>query len=59
MLALGDTPIAKLPNLPSNHQPNFAPDPESTLREVYVHSLLAALAYLPAAEAVRRLHEDQ
>ena len=30
--APGDTTIAKLPHLPSNHQSNFAPDPESTLR---------------------------
>lgn len=52
--ALGDTPIAKLPNLPSNHQPNFAPDPEPTLRGGVRAFTSAALAYLPAAEAVQK-----
>lgn len=47
--APGDSFITKLAHLPSNHQPNFAPQPESTLR-VGVRALTsAALAYLPAA----------
>jgi hippurate hydrolase len=47
--APGDTIIAKLPYLPSNHQSNFAPDPKPTLR-VGVYALTsAALAYLPAS----------
>jgi amidohydrolase len=47
--APGDSLMAKIPYLPSNHQPNFAPDPEPTLR-VGVYALTsAALAYLPAA----------
>jgi hippurate hydrolase len=47
--APGDTPIGKLPYLPSNHQSNFLPDPEPTLR-VGVRALTsAALAYLPPA----------
>ena len=29
--APGDSLMAKIPYLPSNHQPNFAPDPEPTL----------------------------
>jgi amidohydrolase len=46
--APGNNLMAKLPYLPSNHQPNFAPDPEPTLR-VGVYALTsAALAYLPA-----------
>jgi hypothetical protein len=45
-----DTHIG-LPYLPSNHQSNFAPEPEPILR-VGVKALTpAALAYLPAAEA--------
>jgi hippurate hydrolase len=52
--APGDTPIDKLPYLPSNHQSNFLPDPEPTLR-VGVRALTsAALAYLPAAEATHK-----
>jgi hippurate hydrolase len=47
--APGDRLMAKMPYLPSNHQSNFAPDPEPTLR-VGVYALTsAALAYLPAA----------
>jgi hippurate hydrolase len=47
--APGDSLMAKMPYLPSNHQSNFAPDPEPTLR-VGVYALTsAALAYLPAA----------
>lgn len=47
--APGDSFITKLAHLPSNHQPNFAPQPESTLG-VGVRALTsAALAYLPAA----------
>ena len=46
--APGDSLMAKMPYLPSNHQSNFAPDPEPTLR-VGVYALTsAALAYLPA-----------
>jgi hippurate hydrolase len=46
--APGDSLMTKMPYLPSNHQSNFAPDPESTLR-VGVYALTsAALAYLPA-----------
>ncbi len=46
--APGNSLMAKLPYIPSNHQPNFAPDPEPTLR-VGVYALTsAALAYLPA-----------
>ena len=29
--APGDNLMSKMPHLPSNHQSNFAPDPESTL----------------------------
>ncbi len=46
--APGDNPIAKLPHLPSNHQSNFAPDPEPTLRGGVSALTSAALAYLPA-----------
>jgi amidohydrolase len=47
--APGNSLISKMPYLPSNHQPNFRPDPEPTLR-VGVRALTsAALAYLPAA----------
>ena len=47
--APGDSFITKLAHLPSNHQPNFAPQPESTLR-VGVRALTSGtLAYLPAA----------
>jgi amidohydrolase len=45
--APGNSLKAKMPYLPSNHQPNFAPDPEPSLR-VGVYALTsAALAYLP------------
>jgi metal-dependent amidase/aminoacylase/carboxypeptidase family protein len=44
--APGDNPIAKLPYLPSNHQSNFAPDLESTLRGGVSALTSAALAYL-------------
>lgn len=46
--APGDTPIAKLSHLPSNHQSNFAPDPEPTLRGGVSALTSASLAYLPA-----------
>ena len=46
--APGDNPVAKLPHLPSNHQSNFAPDPESTLLGGVRALTSAALAYLPA-----------
>jgi amidohydrolase len=46
--APGDTIIAKFPHLPSNHQSDFAPDPESTLRGGVCALTSAALAYLPA-----------
>jgi amidohydrolase len=50
--APGDTLMAKLSYLPSNHQPTFAPEPESTLR-VGVSALTSgALAYLPAEDAI-------
>ena len=50
--APGDTLMAKLSYLPSNHQPTFAPEPESTLR-VGVSALTSgALAYLPAGDAI-------
>ncbi len=52
--APGDSLMAKMPYLPSNHQSNFAPDPEPTLR-VGVYALTsAALAYLPAAGFVEK-----
>jgi hippurate hydrolase len=47
--APGHTLMAKMPYLPSNHQPNFAPDPEPTLRVGVYAITSAALAYLPAA----------
>jgi hypothetical protein len=53
--APGDTPIRKLPYLPSNHQSNFAPDPEPTLRAGIQALTSAALAYLPAAEAINNV----
>jgi hippurate hydrolase len=47
--APGDSLMAKIPYLPSNHQSNFAPEPEPTLR-IGVYALTsAALAYLPSA----------
>jgi amidohydrolase len=50
--APGNSLKSKMQYLPSNHQPNFAPDPEPTLR-VGVRALTsAALAYLPAASLV-------
>ena len=50
--APGDTLMAKLSYLPSNHQPTFAPEPESTLR-VGVRALTSgALTYLPIAGAI-------
>jgi hippurate hydrolase len=48
--APGDTPIGKLPYLPSNHQSNFLPDPEPTLRVGVSALTSAALAYLPAVD---------
>lgn len=50
--APGNTFMAKMPYLPSNHQSNFAPDPKPTLR-IGIYALTsAALAYLPAAGVV-------
>src|SRR5215471_18495536 len=46
--APGDSLTAKTPYLPSNHQPNFIPDPEPTLRTGVYALTSAALAYLPA-----------
>jgi amidohydrolase len=51
--APGDTLMAKLSYLPSNHQSNFAPDPEPTLRGGVCALTSAALAYLPAAGAAQ------
>lgn len=51
--APGDSPMAKIPYLPSNHQPNFAPDPEPTLCVGVCALTSAALAYLPATGFVR------
>jgi hippurate hydrolase len=48
--APGDNPIAKLPYLPSNHQSNFAPDLEPTLRGGVSALTSAALAYLSAVD---------
>jgi len=50
--APGDNLLAKLSHLPINHQPTFAPEPESTLRVGVTALTSAALAYLPAAGAV-------
>ncbi len=52
--APGGTFMAKLPYLPSNHQSNFAPDPEPTLRGGVCALTSAALAYLPAASATQK-----
>jgi amidohydrolase len=50
--APGNTFMAKMSYLPSNHQSNFAPDPKPTLR-VGVYALAsAALAYLPAVDFI-------
>ena len=46
--APGDSLTAKVPYLPSNHQPNFIPDPEPTLRTGVCALTSAALACLPA-----------
>jgi hippurate hydrolase len=53
--APGDTPSAKLSYLPSNHQSNFAPDPESTLHGGVCALASAALAYLPAASDAQKV----
>jgi hippurate hydrolase len=45
--APGDSLMAKIPYLPSNHQPNFIPDSEPTLRTGVRALTSAALAYLP------------
>jgi metal-dependent amidase/aminoacylase/carboxypeptidase family protein len=56
--APGDSLIAKMPYLSSNHQPNFIPDPEPMLR-TGVHALTsAALAYLPATGSVQKTAYD-
>jgi len=53
--APGDSLMAKIPYLPSNHQSNFAPEPEPTLR-IGVYALTsAALAYLPSAGFVDKV----
>ena len=50
--APGNTFMAKMPYLPSNHQSNFAPDPKPTLR-IGIYALTsAALAYLPAVDFI-------
>jgi hypothetical protein len=49
--APGGTLMAKIPHLPSNHQSNFAPDPEPTLCGGVCTLISAALAYLPAPGA--------
>jgi hippurate hydrolase len=46
--APGNSLMAKIPYLPSNHQPNFAPDPEPTLRVGISALTSAAVAYLPS-----------
>jgi amidohydrolase len=46
--APGNTLMAKMPYLPSNHQSNFAPEPEPTLCFGVYALTSAALAYLPA-----------
>jgi len=52
--APGDTLMVKLSYLPSNHQSNFAPDPEPTLRVGVCALTSEALAYLPAAGAAKK-----
>jgi hippurate hydrolase len=52
--APGDSLMAKIPYLPSNHQPNFAPDPKPTLRTGVSALTSAALAYLPATDSVQK-----
>jgi hypothetical protein len=44
----------KIPYLPSNHQPNFIPDLEPTLRTGVCALTSAALAYLPATGSVQK-----
>ncbi len=51
--APGGTFMTKLPYLPSNHQSNFAPDPEPTLRGGVCTLTSAALVYLPVAGATK------
>jgi amidohydrolase len=55
--APGDNPIAKLPYLPSNHQSNFAPDLEPTLRGGVSALTSAALAYLSAVGPMSKGHQ--
>jgi hippurate hydrolase len=50
--APGQTLMAKMSYLPSNHQPTFAPVPESTLLTGVRSLTSAALAYLPAVDAL-------
>src|SRR5215467_756923 len=45
--APGDSLMAKFLNLPSIHQPTFAPEPKSTIRVGVTALTSAALAYLP------------
>jgi amidohydrolase len=47
--APGSSLMSKMHYLPTNHQPNFAPDPEPTLRTGVRALTSAALTYLPAA----------
>jgi hypothetical protein len=47
--------MTKMPYLPSNHQSNFAPDPEPTLRVGVCALTSAALAYLPATGFVDKI----
>ncbi|HEY7081162.1 MAG TPA: amidohydrolase [Nitrososphaeraceae archaeon] len=49
--APGDNLMAKILNLPSNHQPTFAPVPKSTIRVGVTALTSAALAYLPCSGA--------
>ena len=45
--APGNTFMAKMQHLPSNHQSNFVPDPETTIRGGVYALTSATLAYLP------------
>jgi hippurate hydrolase len=57
--APGDSLMAKIPYLPSNHQPDFIPDPEPTLRTGVRALTSAALAYLPANGSVQKTKASQ
>jgi hypothetical protein len=51
--APGDSLMAKMPYLPSNHQPNFVPDPEPTLR-TGVYPNFRSASILPATGSVQK-----